>query len=120
MATFPRHQSRTAPGPLAVEGRGDREPRLREARRFRREQIAALQEDLGEDPRRDTVTRALLIAASTALGEIDAALDRMARGAYGRCVTCARPIPGDRLDVLPMAAQCMPCHFNDQNCRQSA
>ncbi len=120
MAPIRRVQSMTAPARTEVEGLGDREARLREARTFRREQIAGLQNDLGEDARRDTVTRALLMAARTALHEIDAALDRMARHSYGRCVTCARPIPEERLDVLPMAAQCMPCHFNDQNCRQSA
>ena len=119
MATIPPVRSRTAPAPAEVTRRGDMGARLREARRFRQEQIAGLQHALGQDPRRDTVTRALLMAARTALGEIEAALDRMARGSYGRCVTCARPIPEDRLDVLPMAAQCMPCHFNDQNCRRS-
>ncbi len=98
-----------------TEERGSRERRLREARRFRREQIASLEHELADDPRADTVSRVLLMAATTALAEVDAALDRMAHDAYGRCVTCGRQIPDTRLDVLPMTAQCMPCHFHDQN-----
>jgi RNA polymerase-binding transcription factor DksA len=118
MASNPQARTSIAYAP-EVEGRRDREAELRQARRFRRAQVASLERELSDDPRRDTVRRALLIAATTALAEIDAALDRVARGAYGRCVTCARPIPEDRLDALPVAGQCMPCHFNDQNCRWS-
>lgn len=91
--------------------------RLHEERQFRLEQISDLERELADDPRHDSVRRALRIAASAALNEVEAALDRMARGSYGTCVTCAQPIPASRLDVLPMAALCMPCHFNEQNCR---
>ena len=60
---------------------------------------------------------ALRIAATTALFEIDAALARIADGEYGQCVSCSQPIPAARLDVLPAAPLCMPCHYNEQNCR---
>lgn len=102
----------------AVEDAAHRERRhaLREARRFRLDQLVALEGELADTPQ-ESVTRALHHAATAALAEIDAALRRLADGVYGRCVTCSRSIPGDRLDVLPMAAQCMPCHFHDQNKR---
>jgi RNA polymerase-binding transcription factor DksA len=92
----------------------ERREKLLEARAFRLEQLSALELERGQAPQA-SVNRALHMAATTALGEIDAALDRIARGVYGRCVSCARPIPEDRLDVLPMAAQCMLCHFAEQN-----
>lgn len=87
-----------------------RREQLLDARDFRLEQTAAFERDLADAPQH-SVVRALHAAANTALAEIDGALDRMARGTYGRCVTCSRPIPDDRLDVLPMAPRCMPCHY---------
>jgi len=91
-----------------------RRRQLLDARAFRLEQLAAGDE---ADPRQGGVQRALHMAATTALAEIDAALDRMERGVYGQCLSCARPIPEDRLDALPMAPRCMPCHYNEENCR---
>ena len=119
MVPTPRTLSSIAPS-TAIGRHRDREEKLHEARRFRLEQVRVLEHELvSADPRHGTVKRALLMAATTALDEIDAALERMARGVYGRCVTCARPIPESRLAVLPMAAQCMPCHYNEQNCRSA-
>jgi RNA polymerase-binding transcription factor DksA len=96
--------------------RRKRREQLLQARRFRLEQLAASERELAALPQQ-SVQHALHMAATTALAEIDAALDRMELGFYGQCVTCAGPIPEDRLDVLPMAPQCMPCHYNEQNCR---
>ncbi len=95
---------------------GERREQLLQARTFRLEQLASIECERADAPQ-ISIQRALHVAATTALAEIDAALDRMERGVYGQCVTCARPIPEDRLDVLPMAPQCMPCHYNEQNCR---
>jgi len=94
----------------------DRRQDLLQARRFRLEQLAVVERDVTDAPH-DNLPRALQMAAKTALAEIDAALDRMERGTYGQCVTCGRPIPEDRLEVLPMTPLCMPCHYNEQNCR---
>lgn len=44
-----------------------------------------------------------------ALREIDAALDRIAKGTYGICERCGEPIPLARLEVLPYARLCMKC-----------
>jgi len=37
------------------------------------------------------------------------ALQRIAEGSYGRCVTCGAPIAPRRLAALPYATQCLAC-----------
>ncbi len=46
---------------------------------------------------------------SSALREIDEALDRIARGTYGLCEQCGELIPLARLEVIPYARLCMKC-----------
>ena len=91
-----------------------RRRRLQDERRFRVEQLAALRSEFSGNHRHDSVNVALYAAASTALREINAALARMDDGRYGLCVSCSKPIPPARLDVLPMAPLCMPCHYYEQ------
>ena len=43
------------------------------------------------------------------VAEIDQALERLDAGTYGRCVSCSRPIPDERLAAVPWAALCVPC-----------
>ncbi len=43
------------------------------------------------------------------LGEIDGALDRIARGTYGFCTNCAQMIDTDRLAIIPTATLCLAC-----------
>ena len=43
------------------------------------------------------------------LEEIDAAVARIAQGRYGVCETCGRPIAADRLEVRPIARECIAC-----------
>ena len=59
----------------------------------------------GEWQRLDALRRAT--AAERA--EIDAALDRVAEGTYGVCVSCGRAIPAGRLEARPMATMCVEC-----------
>ena len=40
---------------------------------------------------------------------IEAALDLIAQGKYGKCVDCGTPILSNRLDVLPWAIRCSGC-----------
>ena len=40
---------------------------------------------------------------------IRAALQRIADGSYGQCVTCDEPIDPRRLEALPYATQCIAC-----------
>jgi hypothetical protein len=41
--------------------------------------------------------------------EIDAALARLEAGTYGRCVSCGKAIPMERLEFRPFAAGCVTC-----------
>lgn len=43
------------------------------------------------------------------LREIDAALDRIRKGTYGRCESCGAEIPPERLDARPVARLCVTC-----------
>lgn len=43
------------------------------------------------------------------LREVDAALDRMDKGDYGRCEACGAQIPTERLDARPVARLCVSC-----------
>jgi RNA polymerase-binding protein DksA len=40
---------------------------------------------------------------------IEAALRRLDEGTYGRCTSCGREIPSERLEALPWAALCIDC-----------
>jgi len=44
------------------------------------------------------------------LGLIEAALNRIEAGTFGRCQTCGKPINPDRLEALPWAQDCIDCH----------
>jgi DnaK suppressor protein len=54
-------------------------------------------------------TLSLLASENNALGQIDAAIERIKGGSYGRCETCGQQIPKTRLDAIPYAAQCVQC-----------
>jgi len=48
-------------------------------------------------------------AIKQALKEVDAAFARLQAGTYGICQDCGRPIPVERLAILPYARCCVPC-----------
>lgn len=41
------------------------------------------------------------------LAQIDAALARVDAGTYGTCAVCGKPIPAERLEILPETAYCV-------------
>jgi DnaK suppressor protein len=89
---------------------------LDKQRRCRIEQLDELTMDATEavatgDECRLQVTRVLQVAAESAMGEIDVALERLENGSYGICERYTEPIPFDRLDVLPMTRLCTPCQY---------
>ena len=43
------------------------------------------------------------------IAEIDAALDRIKRGEYGRCESCGGAVGGQRLAALPETRYCVEC-----------
>jgi DnaK suppressor protein len=80
---------------------------LDKQRRCRIDQLDELTVDATEavatgDESRLQVTRVLQVAAESAVGEINAALERLENGSYGVCERCTEPIPFERLEVLPM------------------
>jgi DnaK suppressor protein len=45
---------------------------------------------------------------------IDAALDRIEAGAYGKCVNCGAHIPEERLEAMPWATLCIDCKRKEE------
>jgi DnaK suppressor protein len=93
----------------------DHLPRLRaeleQQQHFRLDQVDELylKAALTADGPRRQVIRALIMAAESALGDINWALQRLDHGTYGTCERCTAPVPFERLNILPMARLCMPC-----------
>lgn len=58
-------------------------------------------------------TKELLMSMSTndrqLLQSIDAALDRIDDGDYGKCANCGQPIQEKRLEAVPWARHCIRC-----------
>ena len=52
---------------------------------------------------------ALRDRSRTELHKIEAALRKLDDGSYGSCATCGNPIPAERLEAIPWAAQCIDC-----------
>jgi DnaK suppressor protein len=72
-----------------------------------RQQELALAETATAVPDPVAVRRATGLAFT--VDEIDAALDRIADGSYGRCTSCGIDIPDERLELRPFAAGCVAC-----------
>lgn len=53
--------------------------------------------------------RPLMAQTREHLEELDRALDRLERGAYGRCEGCGTPIPPERLEIRPATTTCVAC-----------
>ena len=54
-------------------------------------------------------TLSLLGNEKDALNQIEAAIERIEDGNYGRCEACNVQIPKARLDAIPYASLCMQC-----------
>jgi RNA polymerase-binding protein DksA len=65
--------------------------------------------ELGSDNADQELTLSLLGSDRTALDHIEAAIERIEEGSYGRCETCNGKIPEARLEAIPYAAQCVRC-----------
>ena len=79
------------------------------------EQQALTTHDDEHDPEGVTIgferahLQGLLMGARNDLSALDRAANRIAVGAYGRCLRCGVPIPAERLDALPAAETCLAC-----------
>ncbi|MFD2093053.1 TraR/DksA family transcriptional regulator [Blastococcus deserti] len=72
-----------------------------------REREAALAECAQSVP--DPVAQRRSADLLLTIGEIDAALARIAAGTYGRCTRCQAEIPEERLELRPFAGTCVAC-----------
>jgi DnaK suppressor protein len=52
----------------------------------------------------DETTEMLLAAEAD---NVEVALQRLARGEYGRCIDCGKEIPRERLEAIPEAVRCI-------------
>jgi DnaK suppressor protein len=66
-------------------------------------------DEMWADPLEADVDVAVLEHESRTIRRIDSALERLARGVYGDCVSCGGPIEQKRLRALPFAVRCRPC-----------
>lgn len=91
---------------------------LEEQRRFRQEQLRQLgaaaqdrNDRAGEQQTASLSEVGLKLAASArmVLTDVEAALERMARGRYGVCHLCTRAISLARLTIVPQARYCARC-----------
>jgi DnaK suppressor protein len=74
----------------------------------------ALDLPIGRVSRIDAIQQQKMAAATRQsyarqLRELEAALDRLDRGAYGECADCAEPIAYKRLRARPEARLCLEC-----------
>ncbi|MER5438182.1 TraR/DksA C4-type zinc finger protein [Streptomyces sp. NPDC002790] len=92
---------------------------LHEQRRFREDQlrqINAAASRVGRPSLRHSAARAevqetLAACARMVLADVEAALDRLAEGRYGRCHRCRHTIDRDRLRIVPQARYCTLCQL---------
>lgn len=81
--------------------------RLEHARSTRLTQLRALDET-GQSPD-DHLMAAQRSAIERVLKEIDEAFARIEHGTYGTCLGCAKPVPAERLEILPYTRHCVAC-----------
>lgn len=70
--------------------------------------------DLGTDNFEKDVTFGLIETEEEEVREIDAALERIQRGTFGRCEKCERLILKARLKALPYARLCIACKKKEE------
>jgi DnaK suppressor protein len=71
-------------------------------------------EELGSDNTEQELTLTLLGSDKDILNQIDAAIQRIEDGGYGRCEACGEQIPKTRLAAVPYAARCVQCALEQE------
>lgn len=88
-------------------GQHDARQRLEHERNSRTAQLTAIEESAGTAD--DQLMLAQMSSIRRVLKEIDAAFERLEHGTYGACQDCSKPIPVERLEILPYARCCVGC-----------
>jgi RNA polymerase-binding transcription factor DksA len=65
--------------------------------------------DLGSHGFEEELTLGLLENEEQLIEEINAALDRLEQGVYGRCESCGQAVSRERLQALPYVRHCLAC-----------
>ncbi|MFD7992670.1 TraR/DksA family transcriptional regulator [Streptomyces mexicanus] len=81
--------------------------RLEHARSSRLTQLQAL-EETGHTTD-DHLLSAQRTAIERVLKEIEEAFARIEEGTYGTCLGCGKPVPAERLEILPYTRHCVAC-----------
>ncbi|MGX1128107.1 DnaK suppressor protein [Streptomyces glaucescens] len=102
--TLDTSQTEPRPGRLTAH---EARQRLQHARSSRMAQLQAL-EETGQSAA-DHLMSAQAEAIRRVLKEIDEAFARIDDGSYGTCLGCSRPVPAERLEILPYTRYCVPC-----------
>ena len=63
----------------------------------------------GSDNFEQEFTLSLMATEEDTLGMIEAALERIENGTYGKCVECEHVIPKTRLNAIPHTPKCVKC-----------
>lgn len=58
--------------------------------------------------------RAIIAHTRQLLAQVDAALERIKAGTYGKCTNCGRPIQPARLRALPYVSLCIDCQTKSE------
>jgi RNA polymerase-binding transcription factor DksA len=70
--------------------------------------------DVGTDAMEREKAFLFASAEGRALYDVDEALRRLYRGAYGTCESCEKPITPQRLEVVPHARLCVTCKEREE------
>ncbi|MGA2031891.1 MAG: TraR/DksA family transcriptional regulator [Thermoguttaceae bacterium] len=65
--------------------------------------------DIGSDNYEQEFTLSLMETDGAALEKIEASLERIEEGSYGKCEECGVKIPKTRLTAIPYATLCVKC-----------
>lgn len=74
-----------------------------------REPLSLDSADRATERENDDVVDAIGMSAESELRSVEAALERIAAGTFGRCLTCSSSIPEERLRAIPYATCCAGC-----------
>ena len=100
---MPTYTSQDVPSPGRLSP-AEAHRRLQHEHRTRLIQLEIMQDHMPEEimaVQQDAVRRVM--------EDIEAALERLEAGEYGNCQRCGRPIPVERLELLPYARCCVGC-----------
>ena len=75
--------------------------------------------EIGTENFDQELTLRVLGSEEDTLDQIEAAIERIEDGGYGRCEACGEQIPKSRLDAIPYAADCVRCASKEEDGRKA-